>query len=89
MDFCHGHVQFPSMYLSVPGGLSTDLKKYWNHQPIRFNCSERNPENGKGPGRDFFCVVFQYVGDDEEASEESSDDESEGTGSHRPSSDVD
>lgn len=69
MDFCYGYLQFPSLYLSIPGGLSLDLKKYWNGQPVRFTCCERNKEAGRGPGKDLFCIVFELVEDEDDEEE--------------------
>lgn len=58
MDFCYGYFQFPELVLAIPGGITFDLKKYWDKQPVRFVCCER-AENGKGPGREFFVVQFE------------------------------
>lgn len=70
MDFCYGYVQFPSLYVSLPGGLSFDVKKYWNGQPVKYTCCERNKGTGKGPGRIFYCVVFELLEDEEDEDEE-------------------
>ncbi|THU97791.1 DUF1769-domain-containing protein [Dendrothele bispora CBS 962.96] len=44
-DFCYGFLQFsPSLSLRLPGGVSFDLMKYWDGQPVRFVCCERKRE---------------------------------------------
>lgn len=70
-DFCHGFLSFPSITLRLPGGLAFDCLKYWDGQPVSFVCCERAP-GGKGPGRMFWCVVFEVVQDDEDGSDISS-----------------
>ncbi|KAL4252011.1 Protein of unknown function DUF1769 [Pleurotus pulmonarius] len=68
-DFCYGFLQFsPSLALALPGGLSFDLMKYWDGQPVRFVCCERKGENEEGGsdepwGRIFWCVVIELVED--------------------------
>ncbi|KIJ36353.1 hypothetical protein M422DRAFT_34310 [Sphaerobolus stellatus SS14] len=77
-DFCYGFLTFPNLALSLPGGISFDLKKYWDGQPVRFVCVERQSEqgsddtsSGSGEGsyeseedeRMFWCIVI--VADDE------------------------
>jgi len=73
MDFCYGFLEFnPSLALRLPGGVSFDLMKYWDGQPVRFACCERkkNPDNGAyGWGRDsgdpwgrtFWCVQIELA----------------------------
>lgn len=58
MDFCYGYFQFPELVLAIPGGITFDLKKYWDKQPVRFVCCRRG-EEGKGPGQTFFVVQFE------------------------------
>lgn len=58
MDFCYGYFQFPELVLAIPGGITFDLKKYWDKQPVRFVCCRRG-EEGKGPGQIFFVVQFE------------------------------
>ncbi|KAG8758713.1 hypothetical protein FRC14_007557 [Serendipita sp. 396] len=74
-DFCYGFLSFPEIRLNLPGGISFDLLNYWDGQPVRFVCCERQKsdrENGggggalKGPGDPFWVVVFQAVLDGEE-----------------------
>jgi len=64
-DFCYGFIQFPSLSLCLPGGISFDLTKYWDGQPVRFICCER-AEPGQNPvdARSFWCVAIEKVGDD-------------------------
>jgi len=70
-DFCYGFLSFPSLRLSLPGGISFDCTRYWDGQPVRFVCCERAPD-GRGPGTPFWCVVFEVVEDGEEDSDASS-----------------
>lgn len=70
VDFAYGYFQFPELTLALPGGISFDLKKYWNHQPVRFVCCERGLD-GLGPGELFFVVQFDVVEDDDDLEAES------------------
>ena len=69
-DFCHHYLHFGSnsIVLRLPGGISIDLLKYWDGQPVRFVCAERLKKGEKGVdglpyGRVFFCVAM--VNDEE------------------------
>ncbi|KAI5122636.1 hypothetical protein M0805_008722 [Coniferiporia weirii] len=64
-DFCYGFITFPALALCLPGGLSFDLTKYWDGQPVRFVCCER-PRGGRSvaDARVFWCVAIERVGDD-------------------------
>ncbi|KAL5480838.1 hypothetical protein ACEPAI_9778 [Sanghuangporus weigelae] len=33
-DFCYGFITFPELALCLPGGISFDLAKYWDGQPL-------------------------------------------------------
>ncbi|KAG9034251.1 hypothetical protein FRB95_013533 [Tulasnella sp. JGI-2019a] len=57
VDFAYGYFQFPELYLSLPGGISFNLKKYWNKQPVRFVCCQR-ASTRTGPGKEYFVVQF-------------------------------
>ncbi|KAJ2911526.1 hypothetical protein MD484_g8890, partial [Candolleomyces efflorescens] len=93
-DFCYGFLSFtPSPNspggngrdsatgprLDIPGGLSFDLGRYWDGQPVRFVCCERK---GDGPdevgdqpwGRTFWCVAIEMVDDDEDDDEREEED---------------
>ncbi|KAK2461313.1 hypothetical protein APHAL10511_006840 [Amanita phalloides] len=38
-DFCYGFLEFdPTIALRLPGGLSFDLTRYWDGQPVKFVC---------------------------------------------------
>jgi len=42
IDFCYGFLDFnPKLLLRIPGGISFDLMRYWDGQPVRFVCCER------------------------------------------------
>ncbi|KAJ8481793.1 hypothetical protein ONZ45_g15185 [Pleurotus djamor] len=68
-DFCYGFLQFsPSLALALPGGLSFDLMRYWDGQPVRFVCCERkvkceadDQDDGIPWGRVFWCVVIELA----------------------------
>ncbi|KZV65332.1 DUF1769-domain-containing protein [Peniophora sp. CONT] len=65
-DFCHGYLSFtPSVTLNLPGGISFDLLRFWDGQPVRFTCCERKragAEDGDAPwGRVFFSVAIESV----------------------------
>ncbi|KAG7441086.1 DUF1769-domain-containing protein [Guyanagaster necrorhizus] len=64
-DFCYGFLEFnPSLALRLPGGISFDLMRYWDGQPVRFVCCERNADRdaGENPwGRIFWCIVIEQA----------------------------
>lgn len=66
-DFCYGFLEFsPTISLRIPGGLSFDLMKYWDGQPVRFVCCERKglEENDGQPwGKILWCVVIELCED--------------------------
>lgn len=55
--------------LSLPGGFSLDLMKYWDGQPIYFVCCARAPRDGTGTdqplGKVFWCVGIEIMKDEE------------------------
>lgn len=57
-DFSHGFLDFNTLALSLPGGLSFSLEKYWNGEPVVFNCRKRS--NGKS----YFVVTFELQAED-------------------------
>ncbi|KAF8627916.1 hypothetical protein AX15_004178 [Amanita polypyramis BW_CC] len=60
-DFCYGFLEFnPSIALRLPGGLSFDLMRYWDGQPVKFVCCERKKYGCEEAwGRVFWCVVIE------------------------------
>ena len=91
MDFCYGFLSFGGTSsgprLDLPAGLHFDLGKYWDGQPVRFMCCERN--RGDGPsstgdpwGQSFWCVAIEMVNDESEDGED-------GSGSEGRTSDID
>ncbi|EGO03762.1 hypothetical protein SERLA73DRAFT_46390 [Serpula lacrymans var. lacrymans S7.3] len=69
-DFCYGFLEFsPGLSLRLPGGVSFDLMKYWDGQPVRFVCCERknspnsdvvNGDSNEDPwGRIFWCIAIE------------------------------
>jgi len=79
MDFCYGFLEFsPNLALRLPGGVSFDLMKYWDGQPVRFVCCERKnklenethtPSSGDPWGRMFWCVQIELAVDEDEETE--------------------
>ncbi|KAJ3511995.1 hypothetical protein NLJ89_g3777 [Agrocybe chaxingu] len=69
-DFCYGFINFaPSLSLQLPGGLSFDLARYWDGQPVRFMCCQRKTEGDEGGdpwGRVFWCIAIEMVTDEDE-----------------------
>jgi len=73
-DFCYGFMAFqPTLSLQLPGGLSFDLMRYWDGQPVRFVCCERkrvnydddSDEDDDVPwGRILWCVAIEMVDDE-------------------------
>ncbi|GAA5943121.1 DUF1769 domain-containing protein [Sporobolomyces koalae] len=57
-DFSHGFLDFSTLSLSLPGGLSFNLTKYWNGEPVVFNCRSRST------GESFFVVTFELQAED-------------------------
>jgi len=57
-DFSHGFLDFSTLALSLPGGLSFSLAKYWNGEPVVFNCRKRST------GESFFVVTFELQDED-------------------------
>jgi hypothetical protein len=62
-DFCYGFLSFPDISLNLPGGLSFDLMRYWDGQPVRFVCCERSKNRNEHgfEGKSFWCVVIEVV----------------------------
>ncbi|KAI0631241.1 DUF1769-domain-containing protein [Trametes polyzona] len=63
-DFCYDFLQFShdGISLRLPGGISIDVMKYWDGQPVRFVCCERvrKGERSERPwGRILWCVVIE------------------------------
>ena len=65
--------------LRIPGGISFDMMKYWDGQPVRFVCCERKRTDDLEItpwGRIFWCVSIEA----EESTSEKLYDSSEGDG---------
>ena len=64
-DFCYGFIQFPQLALVLPGGISFDLMRYWDGQPVRFVCCERAKDGEDvNETRMFWCVAIELVEDE-------------------------
>lgn len=71
MDFCYGFLTFhPTLALNIPGGLSFDLMQYWDGQPVRFVCCERQHGSDTPLGRLFWCVTIELEEEEKETSQE-------------------
>ncbi|KAH9922891.1 hypothetical protein B0H21DRAFT_701400 [Amylocystis lapponica] len=71
-DFCYDYLRFSpnGVDLRLPGGLSIDMMKYWDGQPVRFVCCERVcPGSAEPWGRVFWCVVIEQAEDEQAGSE--------------------
>jgi len=76
-DFCYGFLEFsPELALKIPGGVSFNLTKYWDGQPVQFVCCKRrNPPGDEGSGNEegnpwgevFWCVFIQPAEQEETA----------------------
>ncbi|KDQ13405.1 hypothetical protein BOTBODRAFT_33710 [Botryobasidium botryosum FD-172 SS1] len=66
-DFCYGFISFPHLYLNLPGGISFDLVRYWDGQPVRFVCCKRSSQ-GAVPADDemFWCVEIRMAPSEDE-----------------------
>ncbi|CAE6424962.1 unnamed protein product [Rhizoctonia solani] len=56
-DFVHGHLQFPSLRIALPGGVQFNLMYYYDERPVHFVCKERDTEET------FFVVSFTVIKD--------------------------
>ncbi|CAE6446211.1 unnamed protein product [Rhizoctonia solani] len=56
-DFVHGHLQFPSLTVALPGGVQFDLMYYYDERPVHFVCKKRGTEET------FFVVSFTVTKD--------------------------
>ena len=79
-DFCYGYLSFSprGVALSLPGGFSLDLLRYWDGQSIYFVCCERGlaeDEAGQGKklGRVFWCVAIEVLEGEAEENEKGED----------------
>ncbi|CCL98221.1 uncharacterized protein FIBRA_00215 [Fibroporia radiculosa] len=75
-DFCHDYLRFSAhgVCLRLPGGITIDMMKYWDGQPVRFVCCQRindiERSGGQPWGRVFWCVVIEPVEDDDDVGED-------------------
>ncbi|CAL1699645.1 unnamed protein product [Somion occarium] len=71
-DFCYDYLEFSpeGVVLRLPVGISIDMLRYWDGQPVRFVCCERIPKgstrDGVPWGRVFWCVVIESAEDEHE-----------------------
>lgn len=57
-DFCNPYLNFESLSLKLPIGLSFPLKSSWDGQPITFICRSRDHS------KTFFVLTFDIVEDE-------------------------
>ncbi|KAI0754327.1 hypothetical protein C8Q80DRAFT_1265979 [Daedaleopsis nitida] len=68
-DFCYDFLTFSpdGIMLRLPGGISIEMTKYWDGQPVRFVCCERlkkGERTAERPwGRVIWCVVIEPADD--------------------------
>ncbi|EKM58022.1 uncharacterized protein PHACADRAFT_116588 [Phanerochaete carnosa HHB-10118-sp] len=89
-DFCYDYLSFsPSgVTLQLPAGMTFDMMRYWDGQPVHFVCCERAPaeqESGQPLGKIFWCVGIEVLEGEEEESEKQQND----TGQQVNNDDVD
>lgn len=61
MDFCNGYIDFKTLSLKLPVGLSFSLERLWDGQPVTFVL--RDKEGTK----EYLFVTFEIVRHDGEA----------------------
>lgn len=71
-DFRHGFIDFETLAVALPGGLSFSLAKYWNGEPVVFSCQRR------GTGEQFFVVTFTLEGEGAREAKPEEEEEEEG-----------
>ena len=72
-DFCYEYLHFrpEGITLQLPG-ISIDMLRYWDGQPVQFVCCERgDAETGRPWGRVFWCVVIEMTDDVDDSGAES------------------
>ncbi|CAE6466768.1 unnamed protein product [Rhizoctonia solani] len=67
-DFVHGHIQFPSLTIALPGGVQFDLMYYYDERPVHFVCRKRGTEDT------FFVVSFTVIKDGNDRDQEDTSD---------------
>lgn len=75
-EFGYGFIEFsPELAVKIPGGLSFNIARYWDGQPVRFVCCERSAaEDAQEPwGRVLWCVSVEL--DEGETAQELQDDD--------------
>lgn len=94
MDFCYGFITFPELYLTLPAGISFDLMRYWDGQPVRFACCRRTTNGAVPEDEDmFWCVEIRMARSDSDSEgssgKEELDSESGEAAGQAQSADVD
>jgi hypothetical protein len=65
-DFCYGFLEFsPTLRLRIPGGITFDLLKYWDGQPVTFVCCSKQ----KMTDECFWCICIEPAVEDEVSEE--------------------
>lgn len=70
-DFCYDFLSFSpdGIMLRLPGGISVEMTKYWDGQPVRFVCCERLKKSERTAerawGRVLWCVMIEPADDED------------------------
>lgn len=61
-DFCYGFLEIDhGLAVKLPGGITFNLSKYWDGQPVRFVCCERKKSANTGEGQEPWGKVYWCV----------------------------
>ena len=71
-DFCYDYLSFSStgITLTLPAGMSIDMMRYWDGQPVYFVCASRASDNKRDDdhplGKIFWCIAIEVLDEDED-----------------------
>ena len=82
-DFCYDYLSFSptGVTLQLPAGMTFDMMRYWDGQPVYFVCCERAPadktKTGQPLGKIFWCVAIEVLEDEQDESKKQEKGETE------------